>query len=106
MKKLHVITIAVALALAMVITGTVVMSGTAGETEVDVQVVDEITDEITEEYTTVESVDINASRSNLTMEEIMAMYPGYLEFLKASQSQTADIDTTQIPWVPNIYLHP
>jgi len=32
------------------------------------------------------------------------MYPGYLEFLKASQSQTANTDTTQIPWVPNIYL--
>ena len=40
------------------------------------------------------------------MEEIMAMYPGYLEYLKSSQSQAADIDAGQSSFVSNIYFYP
>jgi len=40
------------------------------------------------------------------MEEIKAMYPGYLKFLKASQSQAADIDAGQSSFVPPIYFYP
>ena len=101
MKKLHKILIVVAVALAGVIAGTVVMSDTASEPNVAVQAVEEVgkpvsearvVDETTSQSTTVESVAIDVNLPDFTKEELEAMYPGYIEWLTAKQSQTIDYD--------------
>jgi len=91
MKKSHKLIIAATFTLALVIVGTVVMSGATGESKVE----DRVVNEITEGFTGVESYNIGSSLTDFTMDEIMAMYPGYLEYLKAFQAQTVNIDPSQ-----------
>jgi hypothetical protein len=106
MKKSHKILIVVAVAIAGAIAGTVIMYDKAGESNVAVQAVREVdkpvaetrvVDEATSSSNNVESVAIDINRADFTKEELEAMYPGYIEWLTASQAQT--IDTS--PRLPN-----
>ena len=67
MKKRHLAAIAGAVILAAAITGTIVMADTAGEPAVS------------------QAIDADKGRSGITAEEVMAIYPGYLDSVKAAE---------------------
>ena len=67
MKRRHLAAIAGAVILVAAITGTMVMADTAGEAKVS------------------QTIDIDKGQNDITTEEVMAIYPGYTDSVKASQ---------------------
>ena len=107
MKKLHKVLIVVAVAVVAAITGVMVTIGTAGEPAQSRSNVMS-TEQIMAIYPGFLDY-MNESQPQtveFTTEQVMAIYPGFLDYINESQSQTTEESLKQLPWVPGIYFHP
>ena len=97
MKKIHKVLIVVAVALAGAIAGTVFVVG-AAEAPMVSQTVDYGTEEVMGIYPGyVESLKAPQTQATgITTEEVMGIYPGYVDSLKASQTRAPGISTADI----------
>ena len=100
MKRLYIIPAVVVIVLAGIITSTIVIPGTNDESKVEVPV----DEKVAEVATSAESIDIVSSWSDLTTEEVMAVYPGFLNFVRTPRLQDVDISTEEVMAIYPGYL--